>query len=95
MGIYGSVEWVVTFTSNPHMVPTGAGDVNDLQVRQANDPKGALAQAPTVTETLKGSDPLSGNFSVYFFDPDQVSPDVDFEPSATDAFKARAFFLET
>ncbi len=72
IGKYGAMEWVVTFTSNPHSVPTGAGDVNSLVVQQESWPPGSRASHPIVTETVKGSTPLEGYFTVDFADPLQL-----------------------
>ena len=79
---YGGMEWVVTFTSNPGMTPTGAGDVNRLIVVQENYPRGGLAMQPIVTETVKGSAPLEGYFTVDFADPLQAPRIVRYSETA-------------
>jgi hypothetical protein len=58
--------------------PTGAGDVNSLVVRQDNYPPGSLASQPFVAETVKGSEPLGGYFTVDFADPLQAPREVRF-----------------
>lgn len=60
---YGTMEWVVTFTSNPGISPTGAGDVADLKVTQDDS-----ASQPIVIETQKGSTGLSGTFLLDYND---------------------------
>ena len=82
IGQYGQMEWVVTFTSNPGMTPTGAGDVNPLLVTQQAFPRGSLATQPLVTETVKGSEPMGGYYTVDFNDPLQAPREVRFSETA-------------
>lgn len=65
---YGTMEWEVTFTLNPGMVPTGAGDISGLSVIQNITGASGFAFQPTVTETQQGSTGLSGRFELHYND---------------------------
>lgn len=64
-GRHGVVQWAVTFVFNGAEVPPGAGDVGRLNVTQASATD-AIVYEPTVWETVKGSEGLSGSFEIDF-----------------------------
>ncbi|CAM9932498.1 unnamed protein product, partial [Ectocarpus sp. 13 AM-2016] len=65
---YGTMEWEVTFTMNPGVTPTGAGDVEVLSVAQNLTGLSEHATQPVVTETQQGSTGLSGTFALDYND---------------------------
>lgn len=65
---FGTVEWVVTFTSNPGVTPAGAGDVDLLNVAQGQDTSGST-HSVFVQEIKKGSTGLSGHFTIDYDSP--------------------------
>ena len=65
---YGSCEWIITFTGNPHTSPPGALNVQSLNVHQGNDSAGQ-SHGVLVTELIKGSDGLGGTFTLDFGSP--------------------------
>ncbi|CAM9544469.1 unnamed protein product, partial [Hapterophycus canaliculatus] len=65
---YGTMEWEVTFTMNPGMTPTGAGDVEALSVTQDLTGLSEHASQPVVTETQQGSTGLSGTIALDYND---------------------------
>lgn len=60
---YGSIEWRVTFVSNPGFIPPGSGDIEMLQVVQESDSAGIIHPV-LVQELQKGSLGLSGTFTL-------------------------------
>ena len=64
-GRHGVVEWRVTFVYNHEQVPPGSGDVVDLNVTQDPATNGVV-YVPTVWETTKGSEGMSGAFEIDF-----------------------------
>ena len=67
-GRHGVVEWKVTFVYNEFEVPPGAGDIELLNVTQQAATDGVV-YIPTVVETRKGSEGLSGYFEIDFESP--------------------------
>lgn len=65
---YGTMEWEVTFTMNPRITPTGAGDITALSVAQNLTGLSEHASQPVVTETQQGSVGLSGTFALDYND---------------------------
>lgn len=65
---YGTMEWEITFTMNPGMIPAGSGDVAALSVVQNLTGLAGYTSQPTVTETQQGSTGLSGTFELDYND---------------------------
>uniref|UniRef100_A0A7S4I964 Fibronectin type-III domain-containing protein n=1 Tax=Odontella aurita TaxID=265563 RepID=A0A7S4I964_9STRA len=63
---YGSIEWLVTFTSNPGETPPGTGDIDMLRVVQGPDSSG-FTNPVFVNEVQKGSTGLAGSFTIDYF----------------------------
>eukprot|EP00970_Alexandrium_tamarense_P009994 scaffold1976_cov187-Alexandrium_tamarense.AAC.23 len=62
---YGTMEWLVTFTENVGTTPPGAGDIPSIVVAQDDDTSGQNANIQ-VNEIVKGSDGLSGTFTLNY-----------------------------
>jgi len=62
---YGSVEWLVRFTDNPGNTPPGTGDINEIiatgDAQMVENLDGGVVQ---IIETQKGSEGLSGTFTI-------------------------------
>lgn len=65
---YGACEWTITFTGNPHAIPPGSLDIPLLDVQQGADSNG-LINTVHVTEVQKGTNGLSGFFTVDYGSP--------------------------
>ncbi|KAL7554975.1 hypothetical protein ACHAWF_018557 [Thalassiosira exigua] len=60
---YGTIEWMVTFTQSQVSTPPGSGDIDPITVAQDSDTSGQAATV-VVNEIVKGSEGLSGTFSL-------------------------------
>lgn len=65
---YGTMEWDITFTMNPGLIPPGAGNVRTLLVTQDLTNSSEYTMQPRVTETQQGSAGLSGTFTLDYND---------------------------
>jgi hypothetical protein len=63
IGKYGVVQYEVRFIFNPGFFPPGAGQIALLDVTQDPATDGVV-YAPQVYETVRGSDGISGTFTV-------------------------------
>jgi hypothetical protein len=61
---YGSVEWLVRFTANPGQYPSGTGDIANLEVVGDAQLQQQLDGTVQILEKQKGSEGLSGTFTV-------------------------------
>lgn len=68
IGKYGVVEYTIRFVYNPNEFPTGAGDIPLLVATQAAATNGVVYH-PQVFELAKGSQGISGYFTVDLHDP--------------------------